>query len=59
MLTIIDELSQKVGKAVPEEDILINAKERGIDNIAAADLIKKLKEKGDLYEPKPGFLQKS
>jgi len=59
MLTIIDDLTQKVGKAVPVEDILNNAKERGIEQLAALELIEKLKEKGDLYEPKPGFLQKS
>jgi len=59
MLTIIDDLTQKVGKAVPVEDILNNAQERGIEQLAALELIEKLKEKGDLYEPKPGFLQKS
>jgi replicative DNA helicase Mcm len=59
MLTIIDDLTQKVGKAVPVEDILNNAKERGIEQLAALELVEKLKEKGDLYEPKPGFLQKA
>jgi replicative DNA helicase Mcm len=59
VISIIDDLMEDVGKAVPIEDILINAKERGIDERAAAELIKKLKEKGDLYEPKQGFLQKS
>jgi len=59
MLTIIDDLTQKVGKAVPVEDILNEAKERGIEQLAALELVEKLKEKGDLYEPKPGFLQKS
>ena len=59
MLTILDDLIEKVGKAVPIEDILNEAKERGIENIDASELIRKLKEKGDLYEPKPGFIQKS
>lgn len=59
ILLIVDEFTKDVGKKVPIEDILNEARERGIDNLDAKELIQKLKEKGDLFEPKPGFLQKA
>ncbi|MFH1424975.1 MAG: minichromosome maintenance protein MCM [archaeon] len=59
MLTIIEEITKDVGKNVPVEDILKEAKDRGIEELAALELIGKLKEKGDLFEPKPGYLQKA
>ncbi|HIJ98815.1 TPA: minichromosome maintenance protein MCM, partial [archaeon] len=59
MLTIVNELTEGVGKAVPIEDILVKAKGQGIDNIAAMEVINKLKEKGDLFEPRPGYIQRA
>ena len=59
MISIIEELTKEGGRAVPVEDIVSKAKERGIDDSAVRDVIQKLKEKGDLFEPKPGYLQKA
>lgn len=59
MQAIVGELTKEVGKSIPIEDILVKAKDHGIDNIAAMDVINKMKEKGELFEPKPGYIQKA
>jgi len=59
MLTIIEELTAEVGKKVPVEDIISEAKDRGITQIEALEMIEKLKKKGDLFAPKEGFVQKT
>ena len=59
MLSIVNELTKEVGKAIPIEDILAKSKEQGIDNLAAMEVINKLKEKGDLFEPRAGFIQRA
>jgi len=53
----MENLTQEIGKNVPIEDVLAEAQDQGIDNTTAAALIDKLKQKGDLYEPKPGHLR--
>lgn len=58
MMSIINDLTKEIGKEVPIEDIIVKAKERGIEDLAVRDVIQKMIEKGDLYEPKPGFLKK-
>jgi replicative DNA helicase Mcm len=57
MLKLIEDLSKEVGKDVPIDDLLEKAAEQGIDKTTATELVSKLKQKGDLYEPKPGFLR--
>jgi len=59
MIDIIEGLMKDYGKAVPFEDVILQAEEKGIDRISAGELINKLKKKGDLFEPKQGFLQKA
>ena len=59
MLTIVSDLTKEVGKSIPIEDILVKAKEKGIENVGAMEIITKLKEKGDLFEPRPGFIQRA
>ncbi len=58
MMTIINDLTKEIGKDVPIEDIIAKAKERGIEDLAVKEVIQKMIEKGDLYEPRPGFLRK-
>jgi len=57
ILNIMENLTQEIGKNVPIEDVLAEAQDQGLDNTTAAALIDKLKQKGDLYEPKPGHLR--
>ena len=54
---IINALEEKV-KPVPIDDVVAAAKEKGIDEDKVEEVIEKLKRTGDLFEPRPGFLQK-
>lgn len=55
---IINELEGKLGKTIPLNDIIMAAKEKGIESDKAEETIEKLKRSGDLYEPKRGFISK-
>jgi len=53
---LIDELCQKHGGLVPISEILEMAEQRGIDQKDANKLLKEMKRKGEVYEPKLGYL---
>jgi replicative DNA helicase Mcm len=53
---LIDELCQKHGGLVPVTEILEAAAERGIDQKDANKLLAEMKRKGEVYEPKLGYL---
>jgi replicative DNA helicase Mcm len=55
---IINELEGVIGKAIPVEDIMREAKSRNLDENQAEELIEKLKRSGDLFSPKAGFISK-
>jgi len=55
---IINELTDKLGKSIPISDLLNRAEEDGIDKTKAEEILEELKKKGDVYEPKPGIIQK-
>lgn len=59
LLDIITELEGRIGKRIPAEEITEAAKEKGINMTDLESLLNKLKQKGDLYEPKPGYLQRA
>ena len=54
---IINTLEEKV-KPIPIDDVVAAAKEKGIEEDKVEEAIEKLKRTGDLFEPRPGFLQK-
>ncbi len=56
MLDILDELEKALGKNIPEEEVIKRAKDAGIDN--PEELLKKMKNEGVVFSPKPGFIQK-
>ncbi|MFH1787083.1 MAG: minichromosome maintenance protein MCM [archaeon] len=56
---ILKELEEKLGKRIPLDEITKEAKDRGINQSEMEGLISKLKEKGDLFEPQPGFVQRA
>ena len=56
ILEIVDSLSEEVGEAVPIEDVIAEAEDRGYSD--ADEIIKKLKREGELFEPKQGHVQK-
>lgn len=56
---LIKDLCQKHGGLVPVDEILEKAQEQGIDAKDANRLISEMKRKGDLYEPKFGYLSRA
>lgn len=59
ILEIIDELTEELGKEIPIDNIYERAESKGIEKRDTTELINKLKKKGDLFEPKSGFIQKA
>lgn len=53
---IIKELADVTGNSlVPEEDILTEAKARGLDERKVDEALEKLNQKGDIFRPRHGF----
>ena len=55
---LIIELEGKLGKLIPIEDLISEAKEKGISEDKVLESIEKLKRSGDLYEPRRSFISK-
>ncbi|RLG16746.1 hypothetical protein DRN62_03095, partial [Nanoarchaeota archaeon] len=55
---IMAELEEKFGENIPLREILKEAKERGIDEAKAEEVIDKMKRDGEIFEPKHGFLRR-
>lgn len=53
----IKELMTKIGKQIPMEDIEDYVRNNKITETELDEIIKKLKESGDIFEPKRGFIQ--
>ncbi len=54
---IIGDLEPKFGKGIPTEDLIEEAKGRGISRDEVEEVIEKLKRQGDIFEPRPGVIQ--
>ncbi len=59
LLDIIGELGKDKGERILIEDIISKGSEKGIDEVTVKELIEKLKQKGDIYEPTPGYIKKA
>ena len=55
---IINDLESKVGKVIPMEDIIAEAKEKGIEEDKVNESIDKLKRSGEIFEPRQNFISK-
>ncbi|MBI3027712.1 ATP-binding protein [Candidatus Woesearchaeota archaeon] len=55
---IIGELETKLGKAIPIEEVVAEAKNRGLDEDKVEDALERLKRSGDVFEPRRGFVSK-
>jgi len=55
---IITELEGKIGKTIPIDDIIAEAKEKNIEEDKVEETIEKLKRSGDLFEPRRGFISR-
>lgn len=53
---ILADMENKIGKAIPIDDIIKMAEEKGVSHSETEELLQKLKRMGDIFEPKPGFL---
>lgn len=56
--SIVRNLKEKFNNIIPLDDVIEDAKSQGIDEDRAEELIEKMKTKGDLFEPRSGFLSK-
>jgi len=56
VLDVIEELTGVIGKTIPVEEITRRAKEEGVDDVD--DILRRMKNEGLIFEPKPNFLQK-
>ncbi len=54
---IIEELENSYDKGAPEDEILKRAEEHKIDREKAREILYKMRERGDLYCPRPGFFR--
>lgn len=55
---IISELEVKFGKMMLIEDVVAEAKNRGLDEDKAEEALERLKRSGDVYEPRRGFVSR-
>ena len=55
---IIEELENRLGKTIPIDELVKEAKEQGLEESDVEEGIEKLKRSGDVFEPKRGFLSR-
>lgn len=55
---IISELEGKLGRTIPIDDIMQEAKSKGMSEDKVEEAIEKLKKSGDIFEPRRGFISK-
>lgn len=58
LLDIIEDLVSNVGKNMQKEEIFKQARAQGLKDYDTEKMLNELKNTGDLFEPKPGILQK-
>jgi len=55
---IIKELEGQIGKQIPVDDIILKAKEKGMDPEKAEDIIDSLRKEGVVFSPRAGFISR-
>ncbi len=58
LFEIIEAAGEKGQKTIPREELVTELKLKGVTDRQAEEIIDKLKREGELFEPKPGFIQK-
>lgn len=56
VMDVLDELEKELGKNVPIEDVIAALEEEGLSN--ADKILREMKQKGMVFEPRPGYVQK-
>ncbi len=55
---IIAELENKIGKVIPINDVMTEAKNRGIEEDKIEEALERLKRSGDIFEPRRGSVSR-
>lgn len=55
---LINELTKKVGKRIPIDDIILEASEQGITEEQVNEALELLKRDGTIYQPQPNIIEK-
>lgn len=55
---IIHDLEGQIGKQIPIDDIVMRAKDKGIDQDKAEEILDRLKKAGDIFAPRPNFISR-
>jgi replicative DNA helicase Mcm len=58
MKEIINELSDRFGRAIPTDEVIQEAIKRGLNERKAEELLDKMKREGEIFEPKHGVIRK-
>ncbi len=58
VMDALDELENTVGKNIPISDLISSLEEEGIDEHSAESIVREMKNKGMLFEPRSGYIQK-
>jgi len=56
VLDVIEELTKAIGKTIPEDELTRRAREEGVEDVD--DILRRMKNEGLVFSPKPGFVQK-
>jgi len=55
---IIHDLESQIGKQIPVDDIIMKAKDKGIDQDKTEEILDRLKKAGDIFAPRPNFISR-
>ncbi|MGV8150480.1 MAG: minichromosome maintenance protein MCM [Candidatus Woesearchaeota archaeon] len=55
---IIHELEGQIGKQIPVDDIVMKAKDKGLDQEKTEEILERLKKAGDIFAPRPNFVSR-
>ncbi len=58
VMDVLDGLEKDIGKNIPISDLISALEDEGIDETSAESIIREMKSKGMLFEPRPGYVQK-
>jgi len=56
LMDVIDDISRRVGKDVPVEDVIKQARQEGLDN--PEDVLRKMLNEGLIFQPRQGYINK-
>lgn len=55
---IIHELEVQIGKQIPVDDVIMKAKEKGLDQEKTEEILDRLKKSGDIFSPRSNFISR-